>query len=194
MMKLASHNSLTYFKPQWWVRIFNFIPKCQEFNLIKQYNIGVRYFDFRFKYIKGEFKAVHGLAIYKMKEAELFELLDKLNSLVTQDQNIVNIRLVFEYKRISYDEEYINYIQKLKSKFKNIYFSYGYKTNKKNWIPIENCKIVEDPPQIDCHWQLKKDGLGWPSFWARRHNSKIRKLYKDKEIKEYIVMDFVGKY
>ena len=64
--KLGTHNSLTYLSPQWYFRWLNFTSKCQDLTIEEQYDLGVRYFDFRIKFTrKGEVRAGHGIMTYK---------------------------------------------------------------------------------------------------------------------------------
>lgn len=177
-MILGTHNSLTYLKPQWWVRPFNFISKCQSLNLLEQYKRGVRLMDFRFRWNekKEQFEVAHGLAVYKegMEEVErfLFELQDEFLFL--------KVRIVFEYKGDkSWDDRYINLITYFKKKYPTVIWLYGYKTNKKNWILIEGLEEITDIISIQNeYWRKEINGLGIPICWARKHNKEIKEKYR----------------
>ena len=58
IMILASHNSLTYYKPQWYLRPLAWIGRCQSKTIQEQYELGVRYFDIRIKY--DDYTAISG--------------------------------------------------------------------------------------------------------------------------------------
>lgn len=66
MLKLGTHNSLSYHLPQWWMIPFMWMARCQRLNIEEQYVLGVRYFDIRPKLVGGRVVAGHGLATYKL--------------------------------------------------------------------------------------------------------------------------------
>lgn len=75
---LGSHNSCSFAKQIGWTK---FIPtvfsKCQNMNLKGQYACGVRYFDIRVTYYKGQYITAHGMVRYNMT---LLEALETINS------------------------------------------------------------------------------------------------------------------
>ncbi len=64
-MILGSHNTMSYLKPQWWMRPFAFMARCQSEDLETQWNRGVRMFDLRIVFENGIPYFAHGLATYK---------------------------------------------------------------------------------------------------------------------------------
>ena len=94
-MKLGTHNSLSYCKPQWYFRLFNFIGKCQDLNIYEQYEAGVRYYDIRVKFKKDKIVSGHGLLTYNIN---VEDVLDFLN-----DQATCNVRIVLETNLFSSD-------------------------------------------------------------------------------------------
>ncbi|MCI6404172.1 MAG: hypothetical protein MR820_08870, partial [Prevotella sp.] len=80
---IASHNSLTYLRPvKWWMRLFNFIAKCQSKTIKEQYeDYKVRMFDFRVDFDKNNNLLVkHGLAVYNFSTKEMMDILNYLNN------------------------------------------------------------------------------------------------------------------
>ncbi len=63
---IASHNTMSFLKPQWWLRPFAFMAKCQSKGLHDQYHAGARMFDLRIAFERdGTPYFAHGLASYK---------------------------------------------------------------------------------------------------------------------------------
>jgi hypothetical protein len=58
---------MTYLKPEkWWMKVFNFMSKCQEVSIEQQYDkYGIRVFDLRIAFDKSTPKFKHGLVTYK---------------------------------------------------------------------------------------------------------------------------------
>lgn len=65
---LGTHNSGSFAKQIGWTK---WIPKCfsrcQKLNLREQYDLGVRYFDIRVTYYKGDYYIAHGMVRYNLK-------------------------------------------------------------------------------------------------------------------------------
>lgn len=77
-MKLASHNTMSYLSPQWWVKPFGWIAKCQAKTIEEQYDNGVRMFDLRVAFDnKDNIFFAHGMASYKVIDVR--EILEKIN-------------------------------------------------------------------------------------------------------------------
>lgn len=79
---LGSHNSLTFREPKkWWMKVINFIAKCQEHTIEEQYEKdGVRCFDVRVRFSKeGDLIVAHGLVEYKVSKEELGGILKFLD-------------------------------------------------------------------------------------------------------------------
>ena len=80
-MIVGSHNSWSYLpSKKWWMAPFKFMAKCQDLNIIEQYEIGVRCFDLRVRFNKkGEFILGHGFMQYDI----IPELQPRSRTLVT---------------------------------------------------------------------------------------------------------------
>lgn len=169
MTKLATHNSLSYIRPQWWARPFNFISKCQSMSIQEQYDFGVRYFDIRI-WFKGE-KVIsrHGLAFY---DIDVYDVLDYLN---TKSETVVKLVLEnWREKDCRYDDRFISFVEEVVKNYPNIKFVGGIKkipwtriVPKLSDVPVRDCfeKFGDDKNEIYCpkwnalhknryHWQI----------------------------------------
>lgn len=60
---IGSHNTMTYLQPKkWWQKLIRFTARCQDKDIIEQYNRGARVFDIRINY--DDFTYSHGLVDY----------------------------------------------------------------------------------------------------------------------------------
>lgn len=66
-MQIGSHNTMTYLPvKRRYMKLFNWIAKCQDLTLYQQYCEGIRVFDFRIAYDKyGNPEFAHGLVKYR---------------------------------------------------------------------------------------------------------------------------------
>lgn len=182
MIKLGTHNSLSYHKCQWWLRPFSWIGKCQSLTIEEQYKLGVRYFDIRVKYTK-EGKAIsgHGLLTYNINvEAILYQLHQK------RDKDIV-VRLFLENSKSNprKDDKFFQRDVELWTEgFFNLTFveggcRYDYKTFIPQNISVRNCYAE--------YWKMKFC-IPNPKKWAKEHNED---LHKDDNKDEFSIYDFI---
>lgn len=184
-MILASHNSWTYLPPKkWWMRLFNFVAKCQTHNIEKQYDKGARMFDLRIRFDNHGYSTIaHGLAEYSTKGLD--------NELMFLNQkNDVCVRVILEVNKDCYGDEllFINYCTKIKEKFRNISFFGG--NRKYDWKQLFDFEGKE--PEIKGLFASVVGGMWndlWPWMWAKRNNKEITKRYSSYE--GYVMMDFV---
>lgn len=65
---LGSHNSGSFSKQIGWTKFIpKFFSRCQRLNFREQYDSGVRYFDLRVTYFRGDYYIAHGLVRYNIK-------------------------------------------------------------------------------------------------------------------------------
>ena len=89
---IGSHNSWSYAKPKkWWMKPFRFVAQCQDWDIKRQYDHGVRCFDLRLQYDGDNLRVVHGFMIYDISIDELLEDLKWLN-----DKQDVRIRVLHD--------------------------------------------------------------------------------------------------
>lgn len=103
-MILGSHNSWTFVKPlKWWMRILNFTAKCQDKNIIEQYEAGVRCFDLRLLPSTDSFynELTHNRIRYKYRHYKLYDDLHYLN-----DKKDCYIRILFDARNKEQSTDY----------------------------------------------------------------------------------------
>lgn len=190
-MKLASHNTLTYLKPKYWVfRILRFIARCQSKTLEEQYyNYGIRFFDFRISYDKYNniiFK--HGLVEYK-SDKSLFDYLDWLES---KGEKIIVRIFLEEFKDSSNESRFKHLCEYLENAYLNIKFCGGcYRTGKQvyTFSPIKY-KCTELHSSVTDTYGKFDEICPW--IYAKLQNKKnIAKLKNDPNC-DYLMIDFVN--
>ena len=92
MLKIGSHNTLTYLRPKkWWQIPFHFTAKCQRVDYRQQYEkYGVRLFDIRIWFDDNlNMEVKHGLMAFKT--SEIYDFLEYLN-----DKGDCHLRVILE--------------------------------------------------------------------------------------------------
>lgn len=203
IMKLATHNTMTYQKPkQWWARLIPFIAKCQRVDYKKQHELGAEGFDLRIFWDNdGNIEYRHG--IYRYSADNLYEVLD-----YARDNNII-VRVLFELR--SYNEKFIKNVELLKRKFMQfcadiereyptIQFYGGVATGS-----CEQLYKFHNEPQINeigmyssvtSLFVVKKDWLkiidDWcPFLYAKLMNKQNIEEYMVNDDNTYLVLDFI---
>lgn len=193
---IASHNSLTYLKPtKWWMRLFNFIAKCQSKTIKEQYeDYNVRMFDFRIDFNKNnDILIKHGLAVYNISTEKLMNIFEYLNN----KKGVKYINIVFECS----PEESINlpkwkeecfksFCEFIENNYKNIRFIGG--DVKYSWYKLYRFKNKHNPTSVSkfasSATKNKFDDL-WPWLYAKIHN---KESLKENRNNKYIWLDFVN--
>ena len=189
-MIIGSHNSWSYLPPKkWWMKLIRFSARCQDLNIVKQYELGVRCFDLRIRFDENNRPVVaHGIIEYNIDESELIQSLEWLN----RKKDVV-IRILHEVRtRKQYTQEsvksFINYCSKLQCRFdkikfwcgKNLYdwredFNFSYKpTCEEKYASVCKPKIIDD-------W--------YPRLFAKRNN---REIIEEGTNKDILLIDFVN--
>lgn len=189
-MIIGSHNSWSFLNPKYlFLRPFNFIAKCQKFDIRTQYEkYNVRCFDLRISFnIFGDLQICHGLMIYDYKYGDLLRDLDFLN------KNKATVRLILDARtKIKYERCY-SYFRKLCSEltyyYSNITFWCG--RNLYNWnidynFKEDNITCKEDYASVS---NKKWINQFFPLLYAKRNNKRIlSKEYKE----DILLIDFVN--
>lgn len=205
-MILGSHNSLTYGEPHcWWMKLINFTSKCQELTIEEQWNIGVRYYDFRIS-PNYPYLTQHGLVIYNVK---LHQKLEFLNNMAKNTKEKVYVSVNLEGTK---DTAFSNYLFKdivddIIKQYQNLTICGGYCKG-----PWHKKLKLKDPNIQELHWEF----MNWnrkyysftkkmkqlflnilhfsPRYWAKKDNTKYRAMLEGKEeYKDTILMlDFVN--
>lgn len=183
-MQIGSHNTMTYLPvKRRYMKLFNWIAKCQDLNLYKQHYIGVRIFDFRIAYDKkGNPEFAHGLVKYKSNN--IINYLDYINA----SRNCV-VRIILESEKNNGIELFKNDVNYWIKVYKNITFIQG--NSKKNWNKIVNLKDFSGEQLVS---SMKGKGLLriFPRLYAIINNKRNRNKYA--AINKTCLMDFIGKY
>lgn len=188
MVKLASHNSLTYLPCNKWYMIpFKFMARCQRKTIKEQYEkYSIRMFDIRVSFNKDKVPYIcHGLINYK---GNIYDILEYLNSkkdskvriILEKIDNAISIAL------------FCHFCKEIIKGFPNIKFFGG--VYKKTWVPIYKFKYSPryDDKYASNNTKDKKSGVLiddlWPYVYAKLNNRKNIKRGTDKP---WLFIDFV---
>lgn len=197
-MKLASHNTMSYLIPaKWYMRLFHFVGKCQDLNIIDQHNLGIRMFDLRITYERDIPKFAHGHMTFKSTDVEHY--LSLINS---WGDCYVRIILETPKKDINTNEIHARYfkndVEKWIKYYNNIKFIEG--TRKYDWKYLVNSnKLAKTPKYIQKISSMTGSILDdwFPRLYAICNNKKIIKKYINNDEfdnNEFVFVDFIGKY
>lgn len=192
---LGSHNSWSYLPPRhWWQRLIAFTSRCQEVDLVKQYeDYGVRCFDLRLRFDKNGYLSVaHGMVTYDISEIRLLRQLSWLNS-----KNDVFVRVIHEARTKSqYDaghEAFFLYCESLTKMYTNIRFWCG--RNLYDWRYDYNFSLSSRSAEPTCterYASVTRPRLiddWWPWLYALIHNHEIRTVGTCDDI---LLIDYVN--
>lgn len=172
-MKLASHNSLSYYPPQWWVVPFNWMARCQSLTIEQQYERGVRLFDIRVKIVNSEAYSGHGVATYKVDFDEIFEFLNRKGD--------CTVRIIQERGG---DDHFILFVETLMWLYPHIEYVGGQR--KRDW------KKMVDLPEPDfnhLYWKHEKWWMiPYPYLYAKKHNKENMRYLNDRS---WSMFDFI---
>lgn len=189
-MKIASHNSLTYYSvTKWWMKPIKWIAKCQDKNIYYQHKSGVNFFDFRFRFDnKGNLEVAHGPIRYNITYDDVLFIMSYLNS-----YNDIYVRVLLDARKgsdLNNNEvyEFHKFCYFLETHYVNIKFFDGRILY--NYERVYNFKN-EEPEYIERVGSVHKNWI-WhicPKLYAKFNNKKIKEQNKDKE--HYVLMDFI---
>lgn len=180
-MKLGTHNSLTYHSPQWWVRPLNFIGQCQSLTIEQQYEMGVRYFDFRLRYDKNGRYAAHGFLSYKKIAFDyIFGFLNRKGDCLVQ--------LILEnhfWEESKGEEKFYDDVFLLKRTYPNIRFTGGQK--KRVWRSVV---FLPQYPLKRCFegFEGKELKFPYPKKYAKKNNARY---WQEVDDEAYSLFDFI---
>lgn len=184
-MQIGSHNTMTYLPvKRRYMKLFNWIAKCQDLTLYQQYCEGIRVFDFRIAYDKyGNPEFAHGLVKYR--SGRINHYLKYIND--TLDKCVV--RIILESEKNNGIKLFKNNVNNWIRLYKNITFIQG--NSKKNWNKIVNLKDFDGEQLVS---SMKGKGLLriFPRLYAIINNNRNRIKYKNTN--KIYLMDFIGQY
>lgn len=207
-MRLGSHNSMTYLKPQWWLRPFAWMGRCQSLDIKQQFNAGARWFDLRIAFDNKGFPFfAHGLMSYKgVSVKDVLKTLDALASDCTGER--VYIRVLNERNSNTSKTLFQMFCNELPFNYPNLIFTGG--QNKKDWSLLYDFKNYPDMPLVDKYSSCNHDhciydetgkevkhvnntGSFWddlfPWIYAKRHNTGNKNKYRGVPV--YLIQDFI---
>lgn len=190
MLKIATHDSATGEKSNWWSWLFIPFAKTQSKTIKEQYEAGCRLFDIRIRKVFGKWKCAHGPWVTKKTAEDIFA---ELNSF--QDRCSVSITYEGGYKD---NDLFIAFVQKIKSiythnKYGGVAVKYGkdstgVKVKYDYILPADNDWC--DATAIQGFLPL--DGRSWhtylpiPWLWKKIYHNK-----PEFNEKQYIFVDFL---
>ena len=193
---LGTHNTMTYLKPhKWWMKLINFTAKCQDINIEKQFELGVRFFDMRVRLVGDKLTLAHGIVEYNVDPLIMATTLIILANVYPEEQIYCRVmsedNFMSKKQRIKQDLAFISYCDDLKERIKdmpkNLHFVGG--CRKTDWVCI--APFEERQPSMEgCHASVGKNLIGyiWPWFYSKLHNKAAHKCGTEKDV---FMLDFV---
>lgn len=207
-MKLASHNSLSFIKPDtWYERILNFTSKCQSLDIQSQYEYGVRLFDIRVRRdwiscTTSEYDACGAHGIINYKNLCIGDVLQYLDCKSTKEDPVY-VQLNLENLKSDEDRDYVwfkDLFKKCVKIYPDIIFCGGYV--KHPWHKLIDCV---DPSIEQKNWEFMSftwQPTKWekikcffsnllhfsPKYWAKKDNKKYK---SDGTSADFLMLDFV---
>lgn len=189
---IGSHNSWSYLRPKkFWMRLLAFSARCQRVDIKRQYELGVRCFDLRIRFVydKG-MQLAHGLIVYDIDEAALHEDLKWLNSKGDCYLRIIHETRTKSQRSVCSLVYFRDFCQVCEETYKSLYLWCGrnlydwhgqvdYVFSRADPTCHEDYSSVSSPKLID-DW--------YPLLYAKRNNKRIKEEGTDKEI---LLIDFV---
>ena len=188
-MILGSHNSWSYLPvKRWWMKPIAFMARCQNIDIRKQYEMGVRCFDLRIRYVKWKLQVAHGIIVYDITEEQLMDDLEFLDSKGDCMVRILHeVRSEEKYTAQAVDNFRVR-CSFLVAVCPNIRWWCG--RNLYNW---QKDYDFGDDPYCDEKYgsvsDLKWLYDWWPWLYARMHNRKILEEGTDKDV---LLIDFIN--
>lgn len=189
MMILGSHNSWSYLPVRkWWMKPIAFTARCQNVDIRKQYELGVRCFDLRVRFDNdGNMIVAHGIIEYKEAHAliALMFLDGKKDCYV---RVLHETRTEKQHTQYSV-EQFRKFCYTIEKHFNNVHFWCG--RNLYDW-EVDYDFDGEDPTCDEkyasvCPPKLIDDWFPW--LFAKKHNSEILEHGTDKDI---LLIDYVN--
>lgn len=182
-MILASHNSLTYYKPQWYLRPLAWIGRCQSKTIQEQYELGVRYFDIRIKYDDYTAISGHGLLTYNINVLEVIKTIANFN-----EGCVVRVTLENTKKYYTDRCKFIADCYYWEQMFPDVTFEGG--CQKGTWDLLYDFKRKERIHIEEHYWLFNRESK-FPliKFFAKMRNTLLKDAFTTRNC--YLMLDFV---
>lgn len=190
IMIKGSHNTMTYLKPDKFIfKLFKFMYQCQDKNLKKQYDEGIRCFDLRVKWKKDKWIFAHGY--YYSSDTDLISVLNNLNAWAVMNQEKIYVRILLEaskYDKIT-EDKFADLCRNLKSKYsEHLIFFEG--RRKYDWNILYDFGFYPNVIQYTGSMQ-KWWGKIWPVIYALFYNKKNMKKAEADSSDSIYLFDFI---
>ena len=185
---LASHNSWTYLPPKkWWMWLLRFTAKCQRLSIQEQYEMGVRCFDLRVKWIDGKMVVAHGIVQYDINAQQVVDDLIWLN-----EKGDCSVRLIHEVRRklentLKEKTYFRNFCALVEKRLPRITFWNG----KNLYDHSKDYDFGCDPTCEELYASVRKPKWiddWWPWWYSWLNNKRIKEAGTTKDI---LMIDFV---
>lgn len=172
MKKIATHDSATGEKGEWYCIPLIPFARTQSKTLKEQYDAGCRFFDLRVKIHRGQWRCAHGIWITKRTASDIFAELNTFKDIY------VNITYEGDADHL---EEFKEYLSIIKSVYTNITYAYTaikYGKDSKGVLTVKY--DILDAGNTPKHKPgfLQLDGRSWhtylpiPWLWKKIYNNK----------------------
>ena len=167
------------------MRPIAFTARCQTKTIQEQYELGVRCFDLRVRWVKWKFQLAHGIVEYDMSCNQLYNDLKFLNEKGDCMVRILHETRTEEQYKIS-KPFFQSFCYTSISNYQNIKWWCG--RNLYNWQKDYNFgddpSCEENYASVSCKWLA-----WWPWLYARINN---RKIIESETGKDVLLIDYVN--
>lgn len=204
---LGTHDSMSYNINNY----FSPFAKTQNFDLQTQYNLGVRYFDLRFKKKEnGDVVAFHGIVDLKIKREEIFEF---FFNIIKKEKTFIILNILFEDRSMQLYTDIIKYLQdnnflpncifnnsnipKIKNLYNKIFFSNIYEKDDIYKF------LIFDYNAININFNIKKEDVNEGSISDKiqilkkvlneRNGNKINIIHFSLQTNIYLSVNYIAR-
>lgn len=158
---IGSHNTFSYLPiKNRWRKIFKPWYKCQDKTILKQINVGARFFDIRVKFDKkGNLQIVHNKIVFDINESQFWDIMDSVKELANKLNTILYFRIILDIRNRPRDFALQKcYLIDFANRFNSIdkLICLEHTITYWNWKPtyyhINNFSIIEDHASVKAKW------------------------------------------
>ena len=194
---LGTHNSGSFSKLVWWQKPFSWLlhltSRCQTLSFEEQLQRNVRLFNLQITYYNKDWYFSHGLCIYSEK---LYDAINMMVKYATKespvylqlflDKNFILGQNVVEFQKLVDD-----LLDELKDT--NIHIIYAYVEGSSDYLyNNKDIKINASEHYWSMGW-ARQNAETWMDYLPlpKRHAKKYNKEYIDKNVSEYLMLDYI---
>lgn len=191
---IGSHNTFSYLPiKNRWRKIFKPWYKCQDKTILKQINVGARFFDIRVKFDKkGNLQIVHNKIVFDINESQFWDIMDNVKELTNKLNTILYFRIILDIRKEPKDKEYqLKCFKSFINQFNGfdericldhsiVYWNWDYK-----YYHNDQFNIIEDHASVKAKWYEYILG-------TRYYAAKVGYKYINRHISKNIyLLDFI---